>query len=926
MTMHDNQRTKRSNRNTRTLGLEQLESRLMNTISDIEQGLFSLSQSADLGSTQIVTNSLRNTNAAPRVASQPSQVTRGEVRTTSTQLSVLGADDQGERALRYTWSVVRQPTGANVAFSSNNSNAAKNVTATFNRAGDYTFQVRITDALGASTTATMQVRVLQTLQRISVTSSDNRSLSNNGSFNVAGPSASFSAAALDQFGTALTTQPNFTFSLTRPAGSSATSTVSRNTTTVNFDRAGTYALTVRSGAVSFTSNLTATSNAANLVVTSANQLVRANNPISETSTSRSFQVLTNDQFNQQLRSQPSHSWTMVSGPTGATPRFTINGSSTNVLFNRAGTYTLRVQAGALSQNITVNVVPTVAQLTPTSSVSSINVNQTAQFQVTGRDQFQQPISLQNVTWSTTLGSISSTGLLTAGSTGGQATITVSSGSVRATTTLAIVAPTVTDNNSVTTPALRSLLQTIYVDNSISRTEMIQLLRSVGNDGIVTGTELTDLRYIVSANSTYRMADYVRELAKDVVNPNPANARFKGQTAGNLAAGSSSTLLNNLVDKWFLGADEPIIVGGSISYRVSNGNLFNGNPSRNDARQGALGDCYFIAAVAAIADKTPDAIRNMFIDNGDGTYTVRFYAGALGMFYSGSSIVGGFLSGSGVADYVTVNRQLPTYSNGTLAYSGAGSLASNPATTLWLPLLEKAYAQWNETGNAGRNGTNSYAGIEGGWMHNVNAPVLGFNSTNFLMSSAQKQSLVDAINSGKAVTIGTNSGANAGGLVGSHAYIVTGYNSVTDTFTLFNPWAFAHPTPLTWSQLQSNCSMFIVTGTSGTSPISNTPVLANTTLRSDVPILISLEWTHQSSTQAIVTPMTVISSDTPESEPTFFAEEQHSASDLTSNDALEIESDTSNDQDEDRAKLFGCVSLLDETCEAFSLEELINALV
>ncbi len=211
---------------------------------------------------------------------------------------------------------------------------------------------------------------------------------------------------------------------------------------------------------------------------------------------------------------------------------------------------------------------------------------------------------------------------------------------------------------------------------------------------------------------------------------------------------------------------------------------------------------------------------MFIDNGDGTYTVRFFAGALGMFYSGSTISGGFLSGSGVADYITVNRQLPTYSNGTLAYSGAGSLASSSSTTLWIPLLEKAYAQWNETGNAGRNGTNTYAGIEGGWMHNVNAPVLGFNSTNYLMSSAQKSALVNSINSGLAVTIGTNSSASAGGLVGSHAYIVTGYDSGTDTFTLFNPWGFAHPSALSWAQLQSNCSMIVVTNTAGTSPISS----------------------------------------------------------------------------------------------------------
>ncbi len=201
----------------------------------------------------------------------------------------------------------------------------------------------------------------------------------------------------------------------------------------------------------------------------------------------------------------------------------------------------------------------------------------------------------------------------------------------------------------------------------------------------------------------------------------------------------------------------------------------------------LGDCYFIASLVSIADKNPNAVRNLFIDNGDGTFTTRFYAGALGSFYNNGLISSGFVSGSGTADYVTVNRLLPTYSNGTLAYSGYGRSATTSSTTLWIALAEKAYAQWNETGNSGRDGTNRYAAIEGGWMANVNAQVLGYNSTNYMFSSASKQSLIDAINAGRAVTLGTTSSATAGGLVGGHAYTVTGYNATTDTFSLHNPW-------------------------------------------------------------------------------------------------------------------------------------------
>ncbi len=272
--------------------------------------------------------------------------------------------------------------------------------------------------------------------------------------------------------------------------------------------------------------------------------------------------------------------------------------------------------------------------------------------------------------------------------------------------------------------------------------MIQILRSAGTDGTVDANEYSDLQYLVSSNSNFAMPAYVRNLASDVVGNNPANSMFKGQASSNLAAGSSSTLLNNLVDKWFLGVDVPALTGSGITYQTANGVLFTGTPSRSDARQGQLGDCYFIASLVSIADKNAQAVQNMFLDNGDGTFTVRFYATA------------GSTPGSGVADYVTVNRQLPAYSNGTLAYSGYGQSVSSATTTLWIALAEKAYAQWNATGNEGRDGTNRYAAIEGGWMSNVNAQVLGYTSTNYSFSGTQASVMIDAINAGRSVTLGT----------------------------------------------------------------------------------------------------------------------------------------------------------------------------
>lgn len=53
-------------------------------------------------------------------------------------------------------------------------------------------------------------------------------------------------------------------------------------------------------------------------------------------------------------------------------------------------------------------------------------------------------------------------------------------------------------------------------------------------------------------------------------------------------------------------------------------LFPHEPCANDIVQGYLGDCYFVASLAGIADRNPEKIREMMRDNNDGTVTVKFY--------------------------------------------------------------------------------------------------------------------------------------------------------------------------------------------------------------------------------------------------------------------------------------------------------------
>ena len=162
------------------------------------------------------------------------------------------------------------------------------------------------------------------------------------------------------------------------------------------------------------------------------------------------------------------------------------------------------------------------------------------------------------------------------------------------------------------------------------------------------------------------------------------------------------------------------------------------------------------------------------------------------------------SGAYVADYVTVNALLPGY-NGSAAYARPRADGSS-----WLQIVEKGYAEWNETGREGRDGTNSYAGLWGGWMQTVDSQVLGGPAVYYAASvPAAEQTLIDALQGGAAVTVGSWTTNSQLQLVADHAYEVAGYNSTSATFELVNPWGFYEPVPLTWGQLSTYCGGFVV---------------------------------------------------------------------------------------------------------------------
>jgi hypothetical protein len=142
------------------------------------------------------------TNQPPTVATAASAAP-ATVTGKTTALSVLGADDGGESNLTYSWTMTSGPSGANPTFSVNGTNAAKTTTATFDRAGSYTFRVTITDAGGLTTTSSVNVTVVQKLTSIK--------LSPTTATVTQGGTVQLSAMGYDQFAIALTKQPTFTW-------------------------------------------------------------------------------------------------------------------------------------------------------------------------------------------------------------------------------------------------------------------------------------------------------------------------------------------------------------------------------------------------------------------------------------------------------------------------------------------------------------------------------------------------------------------------------------------------------------------------------------------------------------------------------------------------------------------------------------------
>jgi hypothetical protein len=311
--------------------------------------------------------------------------------------------------------------------------------------------------------------------------------------------------------------------------------------------------------------------------------------------------------------------------------------------------------------------------------------------------------------------------------------------------------------------------------------------SVFSQGGLTTPQLQWLQTIVDDAATFNMPADVSGLASNVVNGNPANATYQSlgtggavvsvplgnvvaATTANNYLGSPATQVQDLVNKWFLGEDYPAT---SYGYAPASGTLFGsgGSPLYSDVYQGGLNDCWLMASLEEAALKTPAVLESMIQPEGNGIWTVRFYA-------------------NGTPTYVTVNDELP----------GGGYDYTHPAPdrALWAALAEKAYAEVfgnNNYGNVNHDGFSQgpLAQITGRsvWDTSFYLSFLGVMESNGTVTSENHlaSQIYQAFESGQLVTLGSNGNGTDGLVCGNHMYALIGASESDGaySFTLGNPW-------------------------------------------------------------------------------------------------------------------------------------------
>lgn len=310
-----------------------------------------------------------------------------------------------------------------------------------------------------------------------------------------------------------------------------------------------------------------------------------------------------------------------------------------------------------------------------------------------------------------------------------------------------------------------LVRTSVKDGKLDRNEVLAILKGMEDGGVVDGSELSDLKSLIATNdpALFTMSDSVRYLSDKIAIESVPN--------------STTEQFEYSIGKWLKGTIAPTarFNGTTIQYDRITGSLFGkSNEARiGDIDQGQLGDCVLLSSLAAtFAPQSNDAgnsssktINDMLIDNGDNTYSVRFF------------------NQNNKAEWITVDNRLAKEERNALRASKSGGL--------WVPIIEKAYAQWFEF-NRGSSTETGWERIGNGDYYNVGLQrITGRTNQYYLKDKPNDYSFTlikESLAQGQAIMAGN--AADTSKFILDHAYSVT--NAYIDSngdqrVVVRNPW-------------------------------------------------------------------------------------------------------------------------------------------
>lgn len=292
-----------------------------------------------------------------------------------------------------------------------------------------------------------------------------------------------------------------------------------------------------------------------------------------------------------------------------------------------------------------------------------------------------------------------------------------------------------------------------------------------SDGFISRSEanaaMSDQSYAgadaAAVAALHKYLDLLEELSNDEFGD-----ENDGLTLSDLAAYEKGTLKAKL--KGDLTSIEATHLRGQSAIAGAKRELFpNGVPDLSALRQGAIGDCYFLAALGSFIARDPAALTRMITENRKNrkvvSYTVKFH-GKLGT--------------------VTV----PPPADGEIArYSSAG------ADGLWLVVMEKAYARarsgdkrpdvQEEIGEGGHLSTGISAFTSAGTDKDLLA-VTRQSTTSRKLDSAFVRGKKAGTGKKRLVTAAIQS-SNRYALPKGHAYSVIGWDG--KDLVIRNPWGY-----------------------------------------------------------------------------------------------------------------------------------------